>query len=656
MEPGLLILLIPVLILLILYLLPELLRWLSRRNRQQAAKLEASLADIGETLRTFAARLRPYRDLQADTFRRHYEPARDRLQQAVDTYQRLSHRLTSTAPPDRPYGLWAFAYLLNHPQEIWQVPACAVRLSQLGREIDKLRAGLGHAEERIARAEETPGGLVQSVRQLREQRLGKLAETLAEEKEAGLATAEVLQNRLSQIQRQTDMLLDTVQNGPATGLGRMDTLASELDQLEEATTALESDAASLRRRRRDVQARLDEIAAARQAITESAGDDLVGDSLEPLLDNVDALEAEARRLQRGERFEEAEGRALEALDLLQLTGELSTAANNVRALQQAAANSLQGEGIDALARRLHTTFRAAYGLYDATRDAGLSSPASAKNNGDSQAAGAPDPPPGDRRHEALKGLRLRANQLAEEAQQLLQKHEQDVQRLTQEAEQQAAQLDEAWQTLQQTVSLPAGDPVRNHYRSLQTQQAQAGADPLKLETYVDEARTLSTELVTATETIGHGFSRLETLRAELPAMLERAESEAHNWRCLQPLLLEMKDAIATLWQIGGSDVHLAEMQATLSEIETLEEQVRAAHAALDGERRRLAVLERRIMQTVQSQTLRRSPSGEKTDIADRSDLRARVESRLAAARGADTIPRAHGALRETIDWLEETRA
>lgn len=651
MEPGLLFLLIPVLIIVLFYFLPELLRWLSRRNRQQAERARQALNDAGESLRTLAARLRPYRDLQADTFRRHYEPARDRLQKVVDAYQRLNRRLESVAPPDKPYGVWAFMHILNNPEEIWKAPLSAFQLWQVQRETESLRQEIEGAENLIARAEETPGGLVQAARQLRGQRLATLEEMLAEEEKAGLATAKALRQRLAQIGRQTDMLLETMQNGGATGLGRMDTLASELDQLDEATAALEADSAALRKQRRAVDARLQEVAAAKETTVSAAEEGPVRDGLQPILNRAATLEREARSLQQAERFVEAGKQATEALELVQLAGELAGVARRVRALREVSAVSLQAEAIDVLSRRLHATYRAAYALCDSEAE-GLSAAPEVLEAaaGDAEAA----PPAEPKRHEAVEGLKLRVSQLATEAKQIQEAHAQDVRRVAQEADEQTAQLEQAWQLLQQTVTLPPQDPVISHYRTLQSQRAAASDDPLKLQTYMDDARQLTRDLGVAIETVRHGFRQLETLRVELPAMLEKAESEAHNWRCLQPLLTEMKESIATLWQIGGSDVHLAEMQATLSEIETLEEQVRAAYAALDGERRRLAVLERRITQQLQTLTLRRSSEGNGANGAPaRSDLRARTESRLSTARNAATIEMAHSALQDTLSWIQE---
>ncbi len=649
MEPGLLIVLIPVLIIAILYLIPEVLRWVSRRNRQQAQTLKASLADVGETLRTLAARLRPYRDLHAGTFRRHYEPARDRLQKVVDGYQRLSRRLASVPAAGEPYGLWAIVYLLNNPQEIWQGPAAAVRLWQLQRDIDRLRGDLDGAESLLARAEETPGGLAPAARQLREQRLSALEETLAEEKDAGLATAETLLARLAQLQRQTDMLMEALQDGAEPGLGRMDTLAAELDQLEEEAAALEADAGGLRRQRRAVDARLQEVAAAHETALEAGEDETVRDGLQPLLDRSTALETEARALQRAERFSDAEEQATEALELLQLAQELGIAAGRVRALQNVSAVSLHAEAIEVLSRRLYTAYRAAYALSGVDDEAAVLPLVGADGDGDEHDL--PAQPTGGNRRQALDGLKLRVNHLAAEAQQIEEAHQEDVTRVAREADQQTQELDQAWQALQQTVTLPRDDPALAHYRALQQQHHQAAGDPLKLRAFMDDARTLTGDLNTATATIRHGFRQLETLRVEMPAMLEKAEGQAHNWRCLQPLLHEMKEAIATLWQIGGSDVSLAEMQATLSEIEILEAQVRAAYAALDGERQRLSVLERRITQTLQTQTLRRSQDA----APARDNLRSRVESQLAAARNAQTIENAHKTLRETLGWVQENR-
>lgn len=663
MEPGLLIILIPVVIITLFYFIPELLRWLSRRNRQQAQQIRQSLEDSGESLRTLAARLRPYRDLSADTFRRHYEPARDRLQKVVDTYQRLNRRLAASAPPDKPFGLWAFMHLLNNPQEIWLGPTAAVRLWQLKREAEALRGDIESAEALIARAEETPGGLVQAARLLREQRLGKLQETLGEEKEAGLKSAEALRARLAQIQRQTDMLLETMQDGSATGLGRMDTLAAELDGLEEAAAALEADAGALRKQRRAVDARLQEVTAAGEAVLNTAGEQPVREGLEPIMKRAESLEKEARSLQRAERFAEAEARAAEALELLQLASQLASAAKRVRALREVAGTSLQAEAIEVVTRRLHTTYRAAYALCEGPAPGNSALPlaefdgnGAQKGEGAEEGVDAPAAPRGGERHEALEGLKRRVEQLSGEARHIQEAHDQDVSRVAQEAGAATDQLAQAWQTLQQTVTLPSGDPAIAHYRALQQQHSAANGDPLKLQAYTDDAQRMTRDLTTAIDTIRHGFRQLEALRVELPAMLEKAESEAHNWRCLQPLLTEMKASIATLWQLGGSDVHLAEMQATLSEIETLEEQVRAAYAALDGERRRLAVLERRITQTLQTLTLRRSAeSAGEANSTPRSNLRTRAEARLSEARNAPTIAEAHDQLQQTLDWIMAPR-
>lgn len=656
MEPGLLILLIPVLIILLFYLLPEVWRWLSRRNRQQANSLKATLDDTGETLRTLAARLRPYRELHADTFRRHYEPARDHLQKVVDRYQRFGRRLAAVAPPDQPYGLWAFIHILNNPEEIWRTPVSAVRLWQLQRDVSQLREDVDRAETLIARAEETPGSLVQATRQLRERRLAQLEDTLAGEETAGLASGKELQARLSQIQRQTDMLLETVQGGPSGGLGRMDTLAAELEQLEEDTAALENDTNALHRRRRAVEARLEEVEEARAAAVGLTRDEQVERALKPLHNRAKALEKEAKAMKQAERFSDAETKATEALEILQLAGELATAAGQVHALQKVADNSLQSEAIEVLGRRLQTTLGAAYDLCEANETATLAF-VTTDGDGETESGEGPAQSAAKSRSEIADGLKLRVNQLATEAKRIETAHEQDVAQVAEEADRQTGLLEEAWQELQQTVTIAAGDPALSHYRALQKQRAEAADNPIALRAYMDDARTLEGELTTAADTIRHGFRQLEALRVELPGMLEKAETEAQNWRCLQPLLLEMKEAIATLWQIGDTDVHLAEMQATLSEIETLEEQVRAAYAALDGERRRLTVLERRITQMLQTHVLRRSNDNAKSAKPGvRDNLRSRVESRISAARGAESIEAAHRELRATLASLEEPAA
>ncbi|MFW6097407.1 MAG: hypothetical protein ACOC9Z_05000 [Chloroflexota bacterium] len=653
METGLLILLIPVLIILLLYFLPEVWRWLSRRNRLQANSLKATLDDTGETLRTLAARLRPYRELHAGTFRRHYEPARDHLQKVVDRYQRLGRRLATVAPSDEPYGLWAFAHILNNPQEIWQTPVSAVRLWQLRRDVDQLQGQIAHAETLIARAEETPGSLVQATRQLRDQRLSQLEVTLAEDESGSLASGKELQARLSQLQRQCGMLLETVQDRPSGGLGRMDTLAAELEQLEEDTAALEDDINALRRRRRAVETRLQEVQEARTRSLQLTGDEQVHNALEPLLDRAATLESEAKSLHQAERFSQAQEKATEALEILQLAGELAAAASQIHALQEVADISLQSEAIEVLGRRLQTTLSAAYALCEGS---GPASWATVAANGDSEATSDKQPPQtgAKSRSEIIDGLKLRVNQLSSEANRIEAAHEQDVAEVTGEADQQTDLLEAAWQELQQTVTVAPADPALAHYRALQKQRSQATGNPVALRAYMDDARVMTGELTTAADTIRHGFRQLEALRVELPGMLEKAEAEAQNWRCLQPLLMEMKEAIATLWQIGDADVHLAEMQATLSEIETLEEQVRAAYAALDGERRRLSVLERRITQMLQTHVLRRSNESIKGgESRENGTLRSRVEARIASARGAESIAAAHGELRATLEWLEE---
>lgn len=646
MEPVLIVFAAVLVIIILLFLMPEFWRQAARRNNRRRQVLKAALDDLGESLRTLAARLRPYRDMEADIFRRRYEPARERLQQVVDDYRALTGAVARMTPVDTRKGRWAFPHFVQHPQDLVTVPRNALRLWQIRRDLDDLHGALGDAEKQIAQAEEAPNLLAEAARELSERRLPALAETVAGEQDAGLSGLDQLAARRERLQQQATSLESQLQARPMPALGRLNTLAGELNELQVEVARLEQDVAGLQRERRAVDRHLQEADEARAAAQAAAGDDAVQEGLAPLLGYAEELTAEARRLRQAGHFDRAQTQAQEARDLLKLVRNLGTAAQQVRSLLQVSDVSLQAEAIDVLSRRLYTAFRAAYTLagVDAAAEKALSVTGAAEVEEDSA------PPPSDQSfRQALDGLLPRAARLAAEAQELEEAHREDVARMEAEANERVQAMTEAWQALQQTVALNRDDPAARHFRQLLEEQGRAADNPQELQAFIEDVESMTSEIKSATTTIEEGMERLETLRSELPSLLETAETEAENWHCLRPYLHEMKEATATIWQIGGGDVHLSEMQAILAEIDVLEDQARASYAALSGERRRLSVLEQRIEHTLRAGTLRRAEAPERR----RSDLRQQVDEQLTAARSAETVEAAHLALRETLEWLQE---
>src|SRR5690606_30491980 len=117
--------------------------------------------------------------------------------------------------------------------------------------------------------------------------------------------------------------------------------------------------------------------------------------------------------QRAERFVEAEGRANEALELLQLAAQLASAAKRVRSLREVADISLQSEAIEVVTRRLHTTYRAAYALCDEPSENNGALPLVDMDGSGEEARGDRETEAqGSNRQNALEGLKLRVEQLA----------------------------------------------------------------------------------------------------------------------------------------------------------------------------------------------------------------------------------------------------
>jgi hypothetical protein len=249
-------------------------------------------------------------------------------------------------------------------------------------------------------------------------------------------------------------------------------------------------------------------------------------------------------------------------------------------------------------------------------------------------------------------LALRISRLAAEAGELREAHRASVARLEQEAEREVEELTRSWRQLQSTMTVAPNDPVARRYRELLQQHAHAEGNPLRLQAFVSEAEAANADLATAASAIRRGLQRAEALRDDLPRLLETAENEAENWRCLQPYLQEMREATATIWQIEAGDAPVAEVQDTVAELDVLEEQARAAYAALSGERQRLTVLERRISQAWDA-LAEEPPVSRQVSLPQ---LQRQIDDRVADARSAETIEAARMALLDALESIQQGKA
>jgi predicted glycoside hydrolase/deacetylase ChbG (UPF0249 family) len=643
-ESVTIVLLITLLLILVLFILPEVWRRMARSSIARRDEINASLAEIGSLLRDSADRLRPFRDLQADLFRSHYQPAREKLQQAIDHYREVATRLSQMTVYGVHDGAWAFPHFLDHPEDAINIPRTFVQLRSLEQEVEQVRQELAEAEEAIAATEETPATLHQSASELAQNRVPVLAQDLLQEEQAGIVALGDLPQRLEDLQEQAGDLDRRVRQRPPAELMQMDPQAQELVRLQQTTASLEDEVSALRQRREALDQRLQTLEDNTVQIHTNATDDSIRTGLEPLLDYARGRLDRAREQRRDARFDEAQTTLSEAETVLELARHLSLAAEQVRQLLDVADISLQADAIDVLSRRLYTAFRAAYALTGIQTEPEHSPPGTPPP-GDTPPETIPTTPGQDRR-DALEGLQLRVERLADEAARLQREHQESVEEMEQLSNTQAAELAQAWQALQKVVTLPQDDPVAQHYRQLLQQKSRAEGNPIRQQTFVQDARATTTQLEEAAQSLKRGLERVEALRGELPDLLQQAEKEAGNWRSLQPYVQEMKESTATIWQITASGVHLSEMQEILAELDLLEEQARAAYAALSGEKRLLDVWQRRIEQA------HNQPVDRPINPAEQRHLDKMVESQLTTARAAPTTSQARANLQEALALLE----
>lgn len=644
MESAIIVLLITLFLILVFILGPEVWRRLARRNIEQQQGLNATLAEVAGLLRAAAGRLRPFRELEADLFRQRYQAAREQLQEAVDHYREVANRLAEVTVYDVDDGAWAFPHFLNHPEDVINIPRNALRLRRLESDVAEVRRAVSAAESRIGQVEETPLAVRRATGELADQRLPQLADLLAGEEGAGIEALGDLPLRLEELQEEATTLKEEVRDRPSGDLPRLDRQTQQWVALQQQADELERDLEDVHQRRQSLDRQLEQLETTRDTVTNVSSDESVRDGVQPLLAYATERLDRARALRRQQQFAEATEEADEAQAVLTLARQLALAAEKVRQLLEVADISLHAEAIEVLSRRLYTAFRAAYDLIGAeAQEPPEGAAADVAETIPSQAAAASD------QNQALDGLLLRVDRLVAEADRVQKDHETSAREAQEEADRAGSELGQSWQALQETVALPARDPVALRYRQLLQQKSNAEGDPIRLQSFTQEAQTLTTELKEAQETLEHGLQRVETLRGELPQLLEKAEAEAGNWRCLQPYVQEMKESTATIWQITASDVQLAEMQETLAELDLLEEQARAAYAALSGEQKRLAVWEQRIQQARQTRS-QRATSWTGPDLRR---LSSQVEAQLTSARSAETVEAARVALQDALSLLQE---
>ena len=644
MEPVIIILLIILLLSLILLVLPEAWRRMARSSIIRRDDINASLAEIGSLLRDGADRLRPFRDLQADLFQNHYQPARGMLQQAIDHYRDVATRLSQMTVYGVHDGAWAFPHFLDHPEDAVNIPRTFVRLRQLEREVEEVHQELFAAEEAITATEETPQILARDVAELAQERGPALAQALLREEQAGIVALGDLPQRLDELQEQTNDLNRSVRERPPADMKQMDPQAQELVRLQQVAATLEEEINALSRWREALDQRLQTLEGNTAQIRNNATDDSIRTGLEPLLGYARDHLDRAREQRRDARFDQAQSTLSEAETVLELARHLSLAAEQVRQLLDVADISLQADAIDVLSRRLYTAFRAAYAL-TGVQTAPEHTPPGTPAPEDAPLETLPSTPDQDPR-DALEGLQLRVERLADEAARLQREHQESAAEMEQLSNTHAAELAQAWQALQKVVTLPQDDPVAQHYRQLLQQKSRAEGNPIRQQTFVQDARTTTTQLEEAAHSLKQGLERVEALRGELPDLLQQAEQEAGNWRSLQPYVQEMKESTATIWQITASGVYLSEMQEILAELDLLEEQARAAYAALSGEKRLLNVWQRRIKQAHDQ------PGNRPVNPAEQRQLEKMVESQLTTARAAQTTAEARTHLQEALALLE----
>ncbi|HSM55595.1 MAG TPA: hypothetical protein VK879_05505 [Candidatus Sulfomarinibacteraceae bacterium] len=655
MESAIIVLLITLFLILVFILGPEIWRRLAQRNIEQQQELNATLAEVAGLLRAAAGRLRPFRELEADLFRERYRSAREQLQEAVDHYREVANRLAEVTIYDVDVGPWAFPHFLNHPEDAINIPRNALRLRRLQNDVAQVRRAVSAAESRIGQVEETPLALRRATGELADQRLPQLADLLADEEAAGIEALDDLSRRLEELRAETTTLKEEVRDRPSGDLPRLDQHAQQWVALQKRADELESNLEGVRNQRQSLDHQLQQMETTRDTVTNVSNDESVRDGVQPLLAYATERLDRARALRRRQKFAEATEEADEAQSVLTLARQLALAAEKVRQLLEVADISLHAEAIEVLSRRLYTAFRAAYDLVGAESPEPPDPIAADAESADVPRAGVPSTgvaetiPAEPEQNQALDGLLLRVDRLVAEAERLQKDHETSAREVQEEADRAGSELGQAWQALQQVTPLPARDPVALHYRQLLQEKSNAEGNPIQLQSFMENAQTLTADLKEARQTLERGLQRVEALRGELPQLLEKAEAEAGNWRCLQPYVQEMKESTATIWQITGSDVQLAEMQETLAELDLLEEQARAAYAALSGERKRLAVWEQRVQQARQA----RSQQATSWTGAGLRRLSGQVEAQITSARSAETVEAARTALQDALALLQD---
>jgi hypothetical protein len=624
------------LLVLILFVIPAVWRRLDKRNARRVQVLRPDMVQLSQALRAAAARLRPFRDLEATFFQQRYQPARERLQRAVDGYREALAILDAIDLAGIPDGLLPFPHFLAYPRDLVNVPRDFFRLRDLEREVARLHDLLAEAQAAISRAEEGAVGLGEAVQRLIREQIPTLQQVLATEQDAGIEDLGELEERLAQLEARGATLAQQI---PSQGvdLAQLNRYAQALAEFEADTGQLEADLTDIRRARELVDSQLLEVSEARAAAFATATDESLVEAIAPLIDHADQLASDARILQRKQQFHPAAARTGEASSTLALAQTLGATALQVRDLLELAERSLDPEAIEILSRRLYAAFRAAYaivGAPGATEEATAAEPSTPSQE--------PLDTP-ESRKEALEALQLRVNRLAAEAEQLEQSHESNLDEMERDADHKAQLMAQAWQALQQVVALPTDDPVTVYYRELLEKRAAASGNALQLRAFAADAAELTSHLQASLITVRDGLDRVEALRTELPQLVEAAEAEAGNWRCLKPYVAEMKEVTATIWQLQAHDVTLGELKLTLTELDLLEEQARAAYSALSGERKRLSILERRIAQ-IRDNLPAPGPSAQATALAT---------AQVTAAQGATSVAAAVAALQDALQLLRE---
>jgi hypothetical protein len=490
--------------------IPIVWRNLAGRTSRTRRQLVTRFVRLGHARAAVNGRLAPYAALQAKDYRRHYEQAQNYVGTA-DSEQLAVRRLETLTFTPVPAEVWPGSFFGRNPRQLVVIPWTAVQLWRIQRSLVRARKSITAAEKELDELGRIPEYRRQLCATIAQERLPGVRQALEDERKAGLTALRDLETRREQIEQEAIRLTQALAGEPT--LEEADRLAEDLTRMERAVAQLEKEVAEIRAERINLDTRLEDVEKAFVALTAPFDDRPIPAELYSLLDRMGDLTSAVHQQRQGRAFEDAHVLLDDGQHFLNLARQAEAVLTSVQELTRIQAGALIENDINQLQERWRQALNRSQKLLERSEWRRLPNllPRSIP--------------------EVAEQVATTLQSLHAEAQQLQRAHEKQVKEQERLASWTAKNLQDAWENLQQQITL-SQDPRAIRYHLLLQQRETAGGQPRQLAGFTKAADAFTAELYADARRVRE---RLLAVGVEYQAVLEAvtyAGEQRQLWPCL----------------------------------------------------------------------------------------------------------------------------